>query len=105
MLEKKLSEANKKVIALTEQLDRMSQRGGPRSMKDDVMQNRSELPQLGSNYSENGVNQVDMIEEADMSSLSNIIQNNPKKAKEMMLKYKQEINYLRSKLVTYQGSH
>jgi hypothetical protein len=81
----------------------MSQKGVPKSMRDDIADNRSDLPQLGPNSSQHGANQVDMVEEAEMSTLSHIIQNNPKRAKEMMIKYKQEINYLRSKLLAMQG--
>lgn len=99
-----MAEANKKVKLLTNQLEMMSQRGGPRGPKEDLGYNRSELPQLGANNSQFGPNQVDMVEEAEMSTLSEAIQNNPKRAKETIIKYKQEINYLRSKLLAMQGA-
>jgi hypothetical protein len=101
-LEKKLAEANKKVKLLTNQLEAMSQRGAPRAMREDGGYNRSELPHLGANNSQFGANQIDMVEEAEMSTLSEVIKNNPKKAKETIIMYKQEINYLKTKLLKMQ---
>lgn len=80
----------------------MSQRGVPRAMREDGGFNRSELPQLGANNSQFGANQIDMVEEAEMSTLSEVIKNNPKKAKETIIMYKQEINYLKTKLLKMQ---
>lgn len=101
-MEKKWKEAKNQVKKLTDQLEKMSQKIGGRHNKEDTMDNRSEFPQLGGNNSQLVQNNGEAVDEGEMSTLNAVILNNPKRAKEMMLKYKQEINFLRSKLQSLQ---
>lgn len=101
-LEKKWKEAKNQVKKLTDQLEKISNKMAGRHNRDEPTDNRSEFPQLGGNNSQLVQSHGEAMEDGEMSNLNAVIMNNPKRAKEMMLKYKQEINFLRSQLQSLQ---
>lgn len=101
-LEKKWKEAKNQVKKLTDQLEKISNKMAGRHNRDETTDNRSEFPQLGANNSQLVQSHGEAMEDGEMSNLNAVIMNNPKRAKEMMLKYKQEINFLRSQLQSLQ---
>jgi hypothetical protein len=87
------------VKRLNEIIQKLTKGKSQRGMSREPIPETMEELQPPQNVSQSWVNQQNSgLEDKEGVTLSDIIQTNPQRAKEMMIAYKKEVNFLRNKL-------